>query len=160
LPVWLEITLSSASVVGLLVVAFQIFQGNKRRQEDVRPYVHLAVSKARRDGKLIGQLRVTNSGLSPALNVTLGFPSQVRWSNVSRRDLYPFLKEGGITRLNPGETLTFFLGPLTTKSNPESLMSKSSVTVVVSYKLRENGKEVKESNLLTLSESGYLMSPS
>jgi hypothetical protein len=154
---WLQIGSSIATVLGLIFVGIQITQGNKRRSEDLRPYVQVSVNKSKSGGRVIGELSIRNTGQSPAFNVKLEFPAEANWQNVNNKTLYSFTQAEGIDKLNPGQEFIFYLGPITTKSEPGTRILDSRVDVKISYRARNYRKPISENASLTLSDKGYLI---
>jgi hypothetical protein len=154
---WLQIGSSIATVLGLIFVGIQIAQGNKRRSEDLRPYIQVSVNKSKSGSRLIGELSIRNTGQTPALNVKLEFPGDANWQNVNNPSLYSFTQTEGIHKLNPGQEFIFYLGPITTKIEPGSRLLDTSVDVKITYKTGTSRKTILEIASVTLSDKGYLL---
>ena len=120
-----------ATLLLVLVAAWQLWALRQEAKRDRRPYVFVDVSKGHtRAGKDGLYLSFTNYGRTPATNVTASFLT-TDWKLLNNRTL-AFERPRGILLLPPGATLTYFIGP----ASPDLIATYSSeqgVSVALQY---------------------------
>ena len=138
--------------MSLVAIAFglvQIRQIKQSREAEVRPYVSVRYDCDTSGEKSRVFLEFTNHGRTPACNVQLNFQGKAKWHHVSAPD-YPFTGRVGIARMQPGESLRYFVGELGTSSDFDKIKSEV-IDVVITYGTVFTEKKIVETVQLTLS---------
>ena len=153
-----SLTTSISSLVTCIVAITAVVIGRKQlramagmQEAELRPYVtvKLALLKGKTEGV---ELRLYNSGRTSARNVQLIFPEDQTWHNV-RNPTFPFIGSG-ISVLNPGETLRYFLGPIRTNTSL-ALLKKNEIIVSINYVDAVTRKELSDNFILSLSDQSH-----
>lgn len=153
-----SLTTSVSSLVTCIVAITALVIGRKQlramtgmQEAELRPYVtvKLVLLKGKTEGV---ELRLYNSGRTSARNIKLGFPENQTWHNL-RNPTFAFIKSG-ISVLNPGETLRYFLGPIRTNESL-ALLKKNKIDVSIKYIDAVTRKELEDSFSLSLSDQSH-----
>jgi hypothetical protein len=153
-----SLTTSISSLVTCIVAITAVVIGTKQlramagmQEAELRPYVSvkLALLKGKTEGV---ELRLYNSGRTSARNIQLMFPEDQTWHNL-RNPTFSFIGSG-ISVLNPGETLRYFLGPIRTNTSLARL-KKNKIDVSIKYVDAVTKKELGDSFMLSLSDQSH-----
>jgi hypothetical protein len=126
------------SIFALLFAGIQIRASRIEAFSNRRPYIVVRYVKRRVDDSPDRvYVKLANTGKTPAYGVRLEFSKDADWHWVLKPD-YPFL-DSGLGVIEPGESLEFLVGTLSSNSKLNALLN-STIHGIVHYRATPSGK--------------------
>ncbi len=120
---------SIVATIALFGARKQLIQLDRNKDAELRPYVSVRYLLEKGQAPS-ARLQLHNAGRTSARNIVLEFPSEAAWHHI-KAPAFSFVNQG-LSVLNPGETVEFFMGPVVPGSSFAKLKTDP-IRVTVSY---------------------------